>query len=219
MNDPIVDNYTARVEPHLLKAKRLLAGGLESATQDLKRAAGTATKAMSASATAKLRAIETIGEDSIDTIEKYLGRLNYLAAEGDIRSCAEFDQFAGPMSLALEESRTALAKLDDMTEHELDSAVGAVHRSWEELHLSLAAARLELELASKDAQQQDALRTALKERYEEASRLAKEKESKGLVDKIHEIVAYQRKHFGEGFRNLFGLPEPPSGEGRPPVQD
>ncbi|MFT4550824.1 MAG: hypothetical protein ACI8XO_005034 [Verrucomicrobiales bacterium] len=205
--DNTARNFVDHIEINLLKAKGLLQSGLKTALNQLRGAADQATSARTDEAIAKLRALEDLSETSIDTIEKHLGELNYLAAEGDIRSSADFDKLARPLSEALHDARGTLAKLDEIGRRELGSAAGAISEAWRDLHLALDSARLELALAEKDSgEEADTLRQNLTEKFEEALKVAKAEEPETLREKLHDIALYQVSHFGDGFKNLFGLP-------------
>jgi len=204
--DNTARNFIDHLEHDLLEAKHLLQSGLETALERVRGAAEGATAAMTDQAIAKLRALEDLSEKSIDAIEKHLGKLNYLAAEGDIKSGDDFDQLAQPLSEALHDARGTLTKLDEIGRRELGSGAGAIGEAWRKLHLALDSARLELALAEKEsAEEADSVRQNLNERFEEALKVAKGEETITLREKLRDIALYQVSHLGDGFENLFGL--------------
>jgi len=202
--DNTARNFVDHLEHDLLEAKNLLQSGLEVALERMRSAAGKATKAMSDQAIAKLRAVEDLSAESIDVIQKHLGKLNYLAAEGDIKSGGDFDRLAQPLSEALHDARATLAKIDAIGTRELGNVAGAIGEAWRNLHLALDSARLELALAEKDSKEEaDRLRQNLTERFEEALKVAKAKDAETFREKLQDIGCYQVSHFGDGFKTLF----------------
>ena len=204
--DSTARTFVDHVEHDLLEAKKLLQSGLETSLERVATATEDASTATTRETIAKLRALEDLSEESIDAIETHLGELNYLAVEGRIKNSADFDRLAKPLSTALHEARATLAKLDDISMRELGSAAGAVGEAWRNLHLALDSARLELALAEKDSEEEaDRVRQNLNAKLDEALKVAKEKDAKSLVDKLHDTAHFLVSHFGDGFRNLFGF--------------
>ena len=153
-----------------------------------------------------LRAIEDISEKSINSIEKNLGRLNFVAAQGHIKSCDDFDELTQPLSEALHDARATLAKVDEIGRRELGSAAGTIGEAWRTLHLALDSARLELALAKFDSiDEAESLRRNLTERFEEALVISKAKDAETLGDKLLDISRYLASNLGDQFKILFGF--------------
>jgi hypothetical protein len=110
--DNIARNYIDHVELDLLEAKHLLQSGLETALERVGSMAKITRTAMTDQAFGKLRALEDLSEESIDAIEKHLRQLNFVAAQGSIKSLASFEAFAQPLSEALHDSRATHRFLD-----------------------------------------------------------------------------------------------------------
>jgi len=129
-----------------------------------------------------------------------------VAAQGDIKSGDDFDELAQPLSEALHDARTTLAKIDEIGRRELGSVAGTIGEAWRTLHLTLDSARLELALAEKDSKDEaESLRQNLTERFEEALKVAKAKDAETLGDKLLDISRYLSSNLGASFKILFGF--------------
>ncbi|MDB4466314.1 hypothetical protein N9077_01255 [bacterium] len=204
--DNIARNYIDHVERDLLEAKHHLQSGLETALERVGSMAKTAKTAMTTDAIAKLRAIEDISEKSIDAIEKHLGRLNFVASQGDIKSYDDFDELAQPLAEALHDARATLATVDEIGTRELGSAAGTIGEAWRTLHFALDSARLELALAKFDSiDEAESLRRNLTKRFEEALVISKAKDAETLGNKLLGIFSYLTSKLGGQFKILFGF--------------
>lgn len=204
--DNTARNYIDHVERDLLEAKHLLQSGLEIALERVGSMAQITRTAMTDQAIGKLRALEDLSEKSIDAIEKHIGRLNFVAAQGNIKSSADFDELAQPLSEALHDARTTLAKIDEIGRRELGSIAGTIGEAWRTLHLALDSARLELALAEKDSKDEaENLRRNLAEKVDEALKAAKAKDAETLGSKLLGISHYLASNLGDNFKILFGF--------------
>lgn len=171
MRTNTLTDYRDTIETDLLEAKQLLRSGLGLALKKLNQVTNSAELLMRSSASAELKALEDLGEEAIDNIQSKLGELNYLTAEGDIKSVEDFERVTAPLSDLLATARRKLAKIDEIGQRELGEPQSSeIAKAWRDLHLHIEIVRFELSLTeTKSVEEADKIRAAFENEMQSAA--------------------------------------------------
>jgi hypothetical protein len=214
MNTEPINDYIRQLEKDLLEAKRLLRSGLDVSLAQLAGATQQVKQAMRSEVKAKLKALEVLAEDAIDKIEERVGRLNYLAAEQEVKSLEAFNRLAEPLAKSLHQARATIAKLDEIGQREFAALPGDIATAWHDLHLYIEIVRLELSLAENHNEEGIAtVRAQLVEQFEQAAAAAaearQEHEATSLVERLWKGVREVAHGASESLSTFFSAAKRP----------
>lgn len=217
MNTRTVSEFIRHLEHDLLEAKHLLRSGLSVSLEHLRRSGDATTEAMTRSAKTKLRRLENLSEKVVDEVEKHLMQLNYLAADQEIHSVADFDAFAVPLTASLAVARRALKSIDANGRGALGKDAGPIGKAWRDLHLHMEIVRLLLSLAEMDSKEKALeLRQVLSVEFDKAANYAAQElcdhQAESLIDRIFSMEGETFVDFKEGFKTFMMIDEPNVGK-------